>query len=208
MPRDAVETRSSSSLKGAVYRQARLWHGWLSALAFLALMFFAATGLLLNNEDWLKAEPAKTVRAVAFTPAELAAAKAAPDPQNALARLAIERLALRGEIQKPRPGDKPGVVKVRGVTGGSEIAIDLAAGQAKVKTEKLGAIATLKNLHKGKNAGPAWRLLIDALAISVLSLSLLGYLLFFSLRFRLRTGLILTGVTLACGAGLFFLTVP
>ncbi|HEX5378798.1 MAG TPA: PepSY-associated TM helix domain-containing protein [Phenylobacterium sp.] len=206
MPRDTAA--GPTFTRGQIYRQARLWHGWLSALAFLALMFFAATGLLLNNEDWLKAEAARSVRAVDFSPAELAAARASADPDRALARAAIERLGLRGEIQKPRPGDKPHLVKVRGVTGGSEIVLDLQAGRAQVRSESVGVAATLKNLHKGKNAGPAWRLLIDAVAIAVLCLSLLGYLLFFSLRFRLRTGLILTGVTLAGAVGLFFVTVP
>jgi hypothetical protein len=208
MPRDATTPRAPIRLKAEVYRQARLWHGWLSALAFLALMFFAATGLLLNNEDWLKTESAKTVRTLTFTPAELSAAQATADPERALALVAIQRLALRGEIQRPRPGDKPHVVKIRGVTGGGEIALDLASGKAKVKTEKLGAVATLKNLHKGKNAGPAWHLLIDAASITVLVLSLIGYVLFFSLRFRLRTGLILTGVSLASAVGVFMLTVP
>lgn len=208
MPRDDAPTRSASSLKGVVYRQARLWHGWLSALAFLALMFFAATGLLLNNEDWLKAEAEKRVQTVTFTPADLARAQAARNPDRALAGLVVQRLGLRGEIQRPRPGDRPGVVKVRGVTGGAEIALDRTAGKARVKTEKLGAVATLKNLHKGKNAGPAWRLLIDLVSITVLCLSLIGYVLFFSLRFRLRTGLILTGVSLAAAVGVFAFTVP
>lgn len=208
MPRDDAPTRSASSLKGAVYRQARLWHGWLSALAFLALMFFAATGLLLNNEDWLRAEGKKTVQVVAFTPADLARAQAAANPDRVLAGLVVQRLGLRGEIQRPRPGDRPGVVKVRGVAGGAEIALDLAAGEARVKTETLGAVATLKNLHKGKNAGPAWHLLIDLVSIAVLCLSLIGYVLFFSLRFRLRTGLILTGVSLAAAVGVFAFTVP
>jgi len=208
MPRDDAPTRSASSLKGVVYRQARMWHGWLSALAFLALMFFAATGLLLNNENWLKAEAEKTVQVVSFTPAELARAQAARNPDRALAAVTVERLGLRGEIQRPRPGDKPGVVKVRGVTGGAEIALDHAAGKARVKTEKLGAVATLKNLHKGKNAGPAWHLLIDLVSITVLALSLIGYVLFFSLRFRLRTGLILTGVSLATAVSVFAFTVP
>jgi hypothetical protein len=207
MPRD-VDTASQARLKTAIYRQARLWHGWLSALAFLALMFFAATGLLLNNEDWFKGDGERQVQTLAFTPTELAAAKAAADPQRALARTAIDRLGLRGEIQKARPGDKAGAIKVRGVTGASELTLDMEAGQARVKTERLGAVATLKNLHKGKNAGPAWHLLIDLVSISVLALSLIGYVLFFSLRFRLRTGLLLTGATLASAVAVFAFTVP
>lgn len=212
MPRDAAETRPAPSLKGAVYRQARLWHGWLSALAFLALIFFAATGLLLNNPDWFETKPAATVRSTTLPPAELSRALAAPDPDRSLAEAVARRLDLRGVYQKPRPndrlGDRSGKLRLRGVTGGAEITIDRATGAAKVKVERVNALTVLTNLHKGKNAGPAWHLVIDAFAVTVLLLSLLGYVLFFTLRFRLRTGLILTGVTLAGAVGLFALTVP
>jgi hypothetical protein len=39
------------------YRHARYVHGWLSAFAFIALFFFALTGLFLNNPDWFKPAP-------------------------------------------------------------------------------------------------------------------------------------------------------
>lgn len=32
MPRDATATRAPIRLKAEVYRQARLWHGWLSEI--------------------------------------------------------------------------------------------------------------------------------------------------------------------------------
>ena len=38
------------------YRHARYVHGWLSAFAFIILLFFAATGLLLNHPEWFKSD--------------------------------------------------------------------------------------------------------------------------------------------------------
>jgi hypothetical protein len=55
---------------------------------------------------------------------------------------------------------------------------------------------------------PAWKLVIDAVAIIVLALSVLGYILFFSLRFRLRTSLILTGISIVALAGVFLFLAP
>lgn len=212
MPRDDAETRPPRNLKGMVYRQARLWHGWLSAAAFLALIFFSATGLLLNNPDWFEGKPRSAVLSATLSPAELSGALAARDPDRALAEAVARKLDLRGVYQKPRPNDRArdaaGKLRLRGVTGGAEITLDRATGLATVKTERVNLLTVLTNLHKGKNAGAAWRLLIDAFAVTVLCLSVLGYLLFFSLRFRLRTGLILTGLTLAGGVGVFLLTVP
>jgi hypothetical protein len=37
-----ASAKSAGSARGAFYRWARLLHGWLSAAAFLALLFFAA----------------------------------------------------------------------------------------------------------------------------------------------------------------------
>ena len=53
-------------MKGEFYRLARDWHGYLSALAFLALIFFASTGVLLNHPGLLQGEPPAPVE-TAFT---------------------------------------------------------------------------------------------------------------------------------------------
>ena len=103
---------------------------------------------------------------------------------------------------------EPGKLRLRGVTGGSEIAVDRKTGVAQVKTEPAHFAALLTNPHKGKNAGPAWRLLVDAVAIWVLILSLLGYVLFFAMRYRLRTALALTALTLGAATAVFLFTVP
>ncbi len=64
------------------------------------------------------------------------------------------------------------------------------------------------DLHRGKNASVPWRAVIDVSAILVLALSIIGYVLFFSLRFRLRTSLILTAVSIAALVGVFVAFVP
>jgi len=49
---------------------------------------------------------------------------------------------------------------------------------------------------------------IDLSAWIVLGLSLIGYVLFFSLRFRLKTSLILTAVSLAALTAIAWIFVP
>ena len=74
---------------------------------------------------------------------------------------------------------------------------DLSTGQAEVIVKRAKLVDTLNELHRGKNAGAAWKAIIDISAIVIIALSVIGYVLFFSLRFRLRTSLILTGLSLA-----------
>ena len=68
--------------------------------------------------------------------------------------------------------------------------------------------AIIQDLHRGKNSGLAWRWVIDLSAWLVLALSLIGYVLFFSLRFRLKTSLVLTAASLAVLIGIAWLFVP
>jgi hypothetical protein len=206
----AARGKTKGSLKGEVYRQARLWHGWLSALAFLALIFFSATGLLLNHPEWVKTESAaKPVETSLTLPAgDLARARAAADPGRAIAEMVGHGTKLLGAYQSGEVIDGEAQLRTEGVNGASDILVDMQTGKAEVSTERAPLVTTLNDLHRGKNAGAVWKLIIDASAILVLALSLIGYVLFFSLRFRLRTGLILTGISLAALLAVFFLLVP
>jgi hypothetical protein len=66
----------------------------------------------------------------------------------------------------------------------------------------------MNDLHRGKNAGAVWRAAIDVAAVLLIALSLIGYVLFFSLRFRLGASLLLTASSLAAMAGLVWAFVP
>jgi hypothetical protein len=206
----AARGKTRGSLKGEVYRQARLWHGWLSALAFIALMFFSATGLLLNHPEWFRTEsqPRPTEVKLTLSADELAKARSAKDPGRAIAEIVGRKTRLLGAYQSGEVIDGEAQLRTEGVNGSSDILADMETGKAEISTERARLVTTLNDLHRGKNAGAAWKLIIDASAVVVLALSLIGYVLFFSLRFRLRTGLILTGISLAALLAVFFLLAP
>ena len=66
----------------------------------------------------------------------------------------------------------------------------------------------LNNLHRAEHAGPAWRFLVDAIAVVLIVLSIIGYAIFLSLRFRLTTALALTAGSLILMGAVFVLAVP
>lgn len=209
-PPKTKRRKAKGSFKGELYRQSRAWHGWLSAFAFLALMFFALTGLLLNHPEWFA--PTNHEQPVEWTLVlsadELARARTVADPARALAEAVGRRRDLRGAYQSGEILDGEAMIRLEGVTGSSDLIVDLVSGEAEATISRADLVTTLNELHRGKNAGAAWKLVIDTSAIVILALSLIGYVLFFSLRFRLRTSLILTGASLATLGGVFFLFVP
>jgi len=196
--------------KVEIYKQSRAWHGYLSAFAFLALIFFAITGLLLNHPEWTtsdKEQPSKETT-VTLAAADLARAKAAKDPSKALGAAVGKATPLVGAYQSGEVIDEEAQIRFEGPKGSSDVIVDLTTGKAEVEVKKARLIDTINELHRGKNASFAWKAVIDVSAIVIFLLSVIGYVLFFSLRFRLKTSLILTGVSLAGLIGIVVFLTP
>jgi hypothetical protein len=200
--------------KGAFFRLSRMLHAYLSAFAFLALIFFSATGVLLNHPEWFETyQPKESPVAFALSSAELAAAKAAKDPGRALAVAAqnaalLAHAPLAGAYASADLEDREALLRFDGPKGSTDLTVDLATGKAQGKVAHASLMAVIQDLHRGKNSGGSWRWVIDLSAWLVLALSLIGYVLFFSLRFRLKTSLILTAASLAVLVGIAWLLVP
>jgi hypothetical protein len=191
------------------YTQCRHWHGYLSAFAFLALMFFSATGIMLNHPDWFSDETAEPVSAGAQVSAgDLAAAKASRDPGAALALALENKAAILGAYASGDVDPRQAVLRFEGVKGATDATVDMKTGHADLRIRKADAVSMLDDLHRGKGAGKAWGWLIDMTGVLLLVLSLIGYVLFFTMRSRLRTALVLTGLSVAALAGLFVFFVP
>lgn len=201
--------KAQGSFKGEFYRQTRLWHGYLSAFAFVALMFFSLTGLFLNHPEWFKAEvrdlPSQTV---SLTPAEVAAIKADKEPGKALADVVAKKTRLVGAFSSGEVVDTDIMTRMNGAKGATNLIANTQTGKVEVTVEKRDFVTVINELHRGKDASKSWKLIIDITAIVVLVLSVLGYILFFSLRFRLKTSLALTGASILAMIGVYLFLTP
>ena len=205
----AVRTSRLAIDRATFYRQVRAFHGYLSALSFILLMGFSATGILLNHPAWFRdARPAGEDRTVTLPKEEVARALRTPAPAVGLAALIARQAPLRGGFRSGEILGNEARLRFEGVTGTSDAVIDLDTGAVDLTIERAGVLQALNDLHRGKNAGAAWSLVIDIGAAVILLMSVLGYVIFFSLRFRLRTSLALTGLSLAALAAIFALLVP
>lgn len=194
--------------RGEVYRQARIWHGYLSAIAFLALMFFAVTGILLNHPGWPKVTPPAPVETrLTLSAVDLAAVKAAAEPGLVLVTFAAAKTDLAGAFKEGEAVGDDLFVRLQGVRGSSDLRANLLTGEVEVLVERNHPVAIFNGLHRGEQAGAAWRFLIDAFGVVLIVLSLIGYVLFLSLRFRLKTALALTAASLIVMVGVFLAAV-
>jgi thiamine biosynthesis lipoprotein len=194
----APQTRSTKRTltKHELYRYFRLVHGWLSALAFVALCFFAFTGLLLNHPEWFAGSNESIKQTFTLTADELERLQDGSTATKALVDAAAKRVPLRGELGDDSAGDLVGdelFVRMQGVRGDSFLRAHLRTGEVEVTVEPTSTISILNELHRAERAGDGWRLAVDVIAVLLIVLSVVGYLIFLSMRGkRIRTALALT----------------
>jgi uncharacterized protein len=185
-----------SSFKLGFYRQCRLWHGYLSAFAFAALLFFAATGVVLNHPNWFaQVELRRPPVRLKLTAAQLRELHDAPAPARMLTKIIGQQTPLYGEYQAGETEVNQIFVRLGGPSGASVIRANLRDGSIVVVSERATIIGVLNALHRGGQAGTAWRALIDVAGGVLIVVSLVGYTIFFSMSTRLTTALLITGAT-------------
>lgn len=182
---------------GEVYRLSRMLHGYISAFAFAALLFFSATGLILNHPEWrLTRRPAEQTRIVHLPADQLAAAMKLAKPGPTLIGLVGKQTRLMGDYQSGTVLDGMVYLRMESPRGSSDVTITTDTGEAEVSVRPASFVGMLNDLHIGKTEDKAWRLAMDVSAVAFMLLSLLGYVLFFSMRFRLKVSLALTAASL------------
>ena len=179
------------------YRHSRYLHGWLSAFAFLTLLFFSVTGLLLNHPEWF--EPAKTeqMTTVTLPKSILASIKQQENPSDTILNYVRQQHNLVGRYHSSEVMDDEVMIRLESPAGATDIWVMTDSGKTEITQKPASTISMLNDLHRGKNSGLAWSWLIDISAIIIIALALVGYILFLSIKTRLITHLVLTAVSLA-----------
>ena len=184
-------------------------HTYLSAFAFLALIFFASTGLLLNHPEWFGSGRAETRDSIISLPIDaIEQAQRQQQPEQVLAALVRSKIKLHGELKQTDIAEPEMLLHFEGVGGSSDVSIDLTTGRTEISNTEAQFSRVIQDLHRGKNSGAAWKWLIDIAAIVILALSIFGFILFFSVRFRLAINIRLLLLSLGLMVGLFLFFVP
>jgi hypothetical protein len=194
-----------------------LWlHIYVSMFGLAAVLFFSATGLTLNHPDWFFAGAERSAQAEGRLDAKwlhIDAPGNDPDPSRQVARLeVVEHLrkahAVRGALAEFRVDDRECLVTFKGPGYAADAFIDRDTGRYNLTQTYHGFIAVVNDLHKGRDTGPIWSLVIDVSAVLMTVISLTGLILLFYLRLRRVPGLAVVLVGTAAVAAVVLLWVP
>jgi uncharacterized protein len=189
--------------RGGRQKLTRKLHSWTSMISLLVVLFFALTGLLLNNPSWTFGQSPQ----VTSVSGEL--------PDGAITNGEPNYLVI-SEYLRANQG-ATGQITDYGVSGDSgrisygspgytaTASFSVAEGTFTLQTTRSGFVALISDLHKGTNVSTAWKLAIDAAAILLTTVALTGLILQLLIAKKRTTALVLLAIGVAAGVGLMFL---
>ena len=164
----------------------RWLHTYLSMVSFTILLFFALTGITLNHQAAFSND-AKPTR---FTGTLDTAWMKTPDAKkDAIVAEFRSRHHVKADLSDFRVDDDQVQISFKGPGYAADGFIERATGKYELLETRLGFVAVVNDLHKGRDTGKAWAGIIDVSAILMTLVSLTGLVLIFFLHKKLRAGL-------------------
>ncbi len=194
----------------------RWLHIYLSMFGLAAVLFFSATGLTLNHPDWFYSGAERRDdtegdldRKWLNPESPKGTTSSASDEGRDVAKLEIvEHLrkthGVRGALAEFRTDEAECLVTFKGPGYAADAFIDRASGHYRLSQAYHGFVALINDLHKGRDSGPVWSVLIDVSAVVMTVISLTGLILLFYLKLRRIPGLVAIGVGTAVVVGVFW----
>jgi hypothetical protein len=167
----------------------RWLHTYLSLVSFGILFFFAVTGLTLNHADWFFGDRLTAVK----LSGTLDKKWVAPGSDGAVAKLeVVEHLrrahAVKGLLAEFRIEETQCAVAFKGAGYTADAVIERATGGYELAEIRMGFVAVINDLHKGRDTGPGWSLVVDFSAVLMILVSLSGLVLIYFVKRRFVSG--------------------
>ncbi len=209
----AVPRRSGKSWSTQFAAAVRWLHIYVSLLAFSALVFFGLTGITLNHPDWFGADAQRVqefqgevnLQWVALPAEPVSVATASSDvgtEVDAVGAESVRKLEvvehlraahkLRGAVSEFRIDEYECLILFKGPGYAADAIVDRASGSYNITVTMLGAVAWMNDLHKGRDTGTTWSVVIDVVSLVTVFVSATGLVLIFYIRRKRMAGLLTT----------------
>jgi uncharacterized protein len=167
----------------------RVLHTYLSMVSFSILFFFAATGITLNHQDMMNGAPKVSRFSGHVEAASVATSVGAHIDQAQIVAQLLGAHRIKGHLSDFRVDDDQVTVSFKGPGYAADAFIDRKTATYDITETRMGLVAIINDLHKGRDTGPVWAQIIDLSAILMMLVSITGLTLIFFLHKRLALGL-------------------
>jgi hypothetical protein len=172
--------------------------------SFAVLFFFAVTGLTLNHSNWFDGQE-RTSQLKGTVDAKWVGPNVAKLEIVEYLRKAHH---ITGAMHDFRVDDTQCAVSFKGPGYTADTTIDRQTGAYELSETRMGFIAVVNDLHKGRDSGTVWAAIIDISAVLMTLVSLTGFVLIFFMLKRRSSGLIVFAMGAAAVVVLYCKWVP
>jgi len=194
------------AFKRRLAKYSRWLHIYVSMTSFVIVFFFAVTGWTLNHAERFSGRE-RLRKATGAVDAKWtgAGADAAKDQIAAAIRGGA---GVHGAVTDFRVDDDQLSITFKGPGYSADAAVDRKTGRYDVTESRLGIVAVLNDLHKGRDSGGAWKNVIDVSAVLLTFISLTGLILIYYIHKHRLAGVILLLAGGAMAGLLYVVWVP
>jgi hypothetical protein len=180
-PTTASDPALLQQRRGFWLRTLHQWHWISSAVCLIGMLLFAVTGITLNHAARFEAEP-KVVNRTAELPSTLLlklgnrAEGNAPLPAE-VAQWLGDALAIPIGARPAEWSETEIYLSMPSPGADAWLSLDRETGAVEFESTDRGWISYFNDLHKGRNAGPAWGWFLDIFAVACLVFCITGLFL-------------------------------
>lgn len=174
---------TAAQRRSAWMRTLLKWHWISSALCLVGMLFFATTGITLNNAGFFESQtPVLTQHQGSLPTGLLQTINAMGNGQDKALPDAVQAwIGTAWHVRlSPKTSDWQNdevYVDLKSPGVDAWLSIDRRTGAIQYESADHGWVAFFNDLHKGKNAGPVWSGFITLLGIGCLVFSITGLLI-------------------------------
>ena len=181
----------------------RWLHIYLSMVSFVIVLFFAVTGLTLNHAEWFGSKPVIKKQTGKLNVNWINNKDTTRVDKLNIVEFLRKTNKISGHVSEFRI-DGPAIsVAFNGPGNSADVYINRNDGNYQITETSFGLIAVLNDLHKGRDTGKSWSVVIDITAIFMSLISLTGIIMLCYMKKKRRTGFILLGAGVLIIYGIF-----
>lgn len=151
----------------------RFTHVYMSMIAFLVILFFGVTGILLNHPQWLGGDEITTTELAGTLPASVVTNDGRVE-FLAVSEFLRSEHNVAGEVTNFDQVGSEGSINYTGPSYGASTRFDVNTLDYQLTIREEGFVNAMRDLHSGSDTGALWSLIIDGSSIFLVAVAISG----------------------------------
>ncbi len=192
---DKKQTKTPKKAKSVLEKRtasvSRWLHIYLSMLSFVVVLFFSVTGITLNHAEWFDGKQVEKKFTGTMPVSWVNSRDTTQIKKLEITELLRKKYNIKGYVSDFLIQDDQCSVSFKGPGYSADAFINRKDGTFKLSELRLGLVAVLNDLHKGRDSGSKWSWLIDVSAGFLTLVSLSGLVMLFFMKKKRVSGLLI-----------------